>query len=244
MAVAADLALRLAEVLEPRGREWQEGGSFRFVEVGEHLLLGRAVNPSVSRAAFPLQKELILLGETCELPLLERVLLHVIDAAFDLPLVPRCSRLRGEHCRAVVTAELLELGVELGVEPVGLEHAGLEVVDDDRAGHATEVLECVLETLDEVVCRLREDSLAVPSSRVGEDDPDDVGLAASAIGADDRGALAEVDLGFKSRQALHPAERHGSGPAVLLQESPHAVVADRSGRRILDQEILMDPLGR
>ena len=244
MPIAADLSLRLMEVLESRGRKRQEGGSFDLVEVGEHLLLGRAVNPSVSRVPFPLLQKVVLFEKACEHSLPERVLLNVIDPAFDLPLVLRRSRLRGEHRRAVVTAELLDLGVELGVKPVGSEHTGLEVVDDDRAGHTAEVLEGVLETLDEVVGRLREDGLAVASPRVRQDDPDDVGLAASAIGADDRGALTEVDLGFESRWGLHPAERHGAGRAVLLQESPHTVVADSCGCRILDQEILVDPLGR
>ena len=51
-----------------------------------------------------------------------------------------------------MAAEVFELRVEFGVEPVGLEHSGLEVVDDDRVGHAPEVFEGVLQALDEVVC--------------------------------------------------------------------------------------------
>ena len=77
-----------------------------------------------------------------------------------------------------------------------------------------------------------------------EDDPDHMRLASSAIGADDRSARAEVHLGFEPRRALHPPERHGRSGSVLLEQPPHAVVADRSGGRMLDREVLMDPLGR
>jgi len=143
-----------------------------------------------------------------------------------------------------VAAELRELGVQVRVEPVGLDHPGLEVVDDERAGHAAEMLEGVLQATDEVFDRLREGRLAVAASRVRQDDSDGVGLPALPVGADDRCTCAKVDLRFEPRRALHPPERHGGRGTVLVQEPPHAVVADRGGRRMLGQEVLMDPRGR
>jgi len=124
------------------------------------------MDPPVGRATLPLHEVIVLSAKARKLPALEGVLLHVVDATLDLALVPRCSRLRGEYDGAVVAAEVLELRVEFGIEPVGFQYPGLEVVDDERAGHAAEVFERVLQAPNEVIGRLREDGLAVASTRV------------------------------------------------------------------------------
>ena len=151
MAVAADLPLGLAEVLKASERERKEGGAFRFFEVRRHLPLGRPMDSGVGGAPLPVLKVLVLFVEGWEYPSLEGVVLNVADAPLDLALVPRCSRLGGECDRALVSAEVRELRIELRIEPVGLDHTGFEVVDDNRARHATEGLEGVLQAPDEVI---------------------------------------------------------------------------------------------
>ena len=74
MAVAADLSLGLTEVLEAVRWQRQEGCPFRFVEVGQHLLLRGPVNPGVGCASFPLLEMLVLGVEAGERPPFEGVL--------------------------------------------------------------------------------------------------------------------------------------------------------------------------
>ena len=106
-----------------------------------------------------------------------------------------------------MAAEVRELRVELGIEPVGMQNCRLEVVNDERTGHAPEILKRVLNALEEGVGGLREDRLAVCLARVRQHDPEDVRASSAAVRADDRGAGAEVDLRFVSRRALHPPKR-------------------------------------
>jgi hypothetical protein len=187
---------------------------------------------------------LVLLSKARERSALEGVLLHVRDAAFHLALVARGSWLRGEHGRAIVPAELLELRIDRRIEPVCLQDSRLEVVDDQGVRHAPKVLERVLHALNEVVGRLGEDGLAVTASRVGEHDADDVRPPSLAVGADHDRTGPEVDLGLEAWRALHPTERCRQSRSVLLQEPPDAVVADFSSRWELGLQILMDPLSR
>ena len=81
----------------------------------------------------------------------------------------------------------------------------------------------------------------VALAAVAQHDAEDVCLAAFPLGRDDRRAAAEVDLSFLARTTLHPAKGQGARAAELLDEPPHAVVAD--GGAGLDQ-VLPDPLSR
>jgi len=157
--------------------------------------------------------------------------------------MPWCSGLRRQHDGAVVATEVGKLGVQFRIKPISLQHAGLEVVDDNRARHTAEVLQSVLEGPQEVIRRLREDGLAVASARVGEHDPQDVRLTAAAVGPDHRRSRAEVDLGFVSRWALHPPKRHRLDGSVLLEEASYAVVTDGDGSGMLGVQVLVDTLG-
>ena len=134
------------------------------------------------------------------------VVLDVVDALLDLPLVAGRVGPGGQKHGAVVLAEGADLGVELGIEPVGLLHGGLEVVQDQPPGHAAEVAEGILQAAEEVVGGLAVDDLAVGLAGVAQHDAEDMGLAALAVGADDRGARAEVDLGLVTGLALEAAE--------------------------------------
>lgn len=79
------------------------------------------MNPGIGCATRPLLEMLVLSVEAGERPPLEGVLLHVIDSPLDLALVPWRSRLRGEHGRAIVPAEVFELPKSTWASnPVGL----------------------------------------------------------------------------------------------------------------------------
>ena len=50
-----------------------------------------------------------------------------------------------KDCRAVMFAKGTQLRVELRIEPVGLQHRGLQVIEDERGGDASEVAEGVFQ---------------------------------------------------------------------------------------------------
>ncbi len=100
--------------------------------------------------------------------------------------------------------------------------------------------EGVLQAAEEVVGGLAVDGLAVALAGVAQDDAEDVGLAPLAVGADDRGAGAEVDLGLVAGVALDAAE----GQVVRLfepaDEPADAVVG--AGEAVVGDQVLVDPL--
>ena len=96
-----------------------------------------------------MQQVIVLLDEAGERVALQAVALDVADAVLDLALVARHARLAGQRHNAIVLAERLDLGVDLGIEPVGMADCGAKVVEDERAGHAAEVPEGVLQAADE-----------------------------------------------------------------------------------------------
>ena len=97
---------------------------------------------------------LVLLLQAGERAALQRVVLHILHARFDLPLVPRHVGLGRQNHRAVVPAERLHLGRQLRIEPVGMRDGRLEIVDHQRLGHAAEVREGVFQAAEEVFGRL------------------------------------------------------------------------------------------
>ena len=74
-----------------------------------------------------------------------------------------------------------------------------QIVQHQRLGHAAEVDKRVLHTTQEVIRRLPVYRLAVPPSRVGQDDTEDVHSPFAPHGIDDENAAAEVDLGRFAR---------------------------------------------
>ena len=98
------------------------------------------------------------------------------------------------------------MGFSSGSNQSACVDGGLEVVEDQAPGHAAEVPEGVLQAAEEVVGGLAVDRLAVGLAGVAQDDAKDVRLAPLAVGADDRRAGAEIDLGLVAGVALHAAE--------------------------------------
>ena len=82
--------------------------------------------------------------------------------------------------------------------------------------------ESVLDAAEEVVGGLAVDSLAVGLAGVGQHDAKDMSFAALAVGADDRGACAEVDLGLITRPALETAERELACRLQAMDETTDA----------------------
>jgi hypothetical protein len=117
----------------------------------------------------------------------------------------------------------------------------LQVVDDERLGHAAEVSEGVFQAAEEVFRRLRERRFAVRLAAMAQHDAEDVRLSPPAIGRDDRRSCAEVHLRFFAGATLHPPE----GERRTLADSAHvpldAVVA--AAEALLGDQVLPDPLG-
>ena len=70
--------------------------------------------------------------------------------------------------------EALQLRIQVGIVPIGLQHGRFEVVRHERLGNAAEMTERILKTLNEVVGRLSKDRFAVRLARMTQDDAEDV----------------------------------------------------------------------
>jgi hypothetical protein len=101
--------------------------------------------------------------------------------------------------------------------------------------------ESTLDTTEEVVGGLAIDSLAVSFARVRQHDAKDMSFAALAVGADDGGASAEVDLSLVAGPALEAAERELARRLQAMDKTTDAVVAAR--KVVFCGEILVDALG-
>ncbi len=179
---------------------------------------------------------------------LERVAFHITDAALDLALVPRRAGLGGQDHRTIVLTEREQLGIQLGIKPVGMRDGRLEVVDHQRLGHSAEMPEGILDRPQEVVGRLAKADFTVGFTRMREHDAKDVRLAPLA-GTDrrlvrqrDRHAGAEVDLSLFARRDFHATHRQGRPAGQPLDESPYAPVAGRE--TLIGHEVLVNPLRR
>src|SRR4051795_6782488 len=200
----------------------------------------RPVHASVGHGQLPVVEEPVLLLQGGEAPSSQGVFLDVIDAPLDLPLVAgRVGARRQEH-GPVMFAEGADLGVDLRVEPVGLLHGRLEVVQDQPPGDAAEVPEGALKAAKEVIGSLAVDSLAVALAGVAEHNPEHMGLAPLAVGADDRGSPAEIDLGLFSRLALKATEGQCLRLLESADEPTDAVVATHEA--VVGNQVLVDPL--
>ena len=115
---------------------------------------------------------------------LEGIALDVVDAFFDFSLMTRRAGSRGPENESVVLGEGADLGIELGIEPVGLLHGRLEVIQDQPPRCSAKVTEGVLDAAEKVVDCLAIGCLAVSLARVGQHDAEDMSSMALAIGCD------------------------------------------------------------
>ena len=146
MRVPMHHPFRLLEQGKAVDRQRVQGGSFGLLEKGSHLFAGSTVDASVRYSAFPVTQVSVLFFQAGEAASLQCVVFDIGDASFHFTFVAGRSGFGGQQYRAIVLAERLNLGIEFGIEPVGLRHGGLQVVDDESTGYATEVEKRVLDT--------------------------------------------------------------------------------------------------
>src|SRR6185369_9639507 len=82
---------------------------------------------------------------------------------------------------AVVLAERLHLGIEIGIIPVGFRDFRSQIVNDQSFGDAAEMPEGVLQATQEVLGGLSRDRFGVAFARVTQDDAEDVRPTAAAL---------------------------------------------------------------
>ena len=107
----------------------QQRLSFDFLKLFANLLFRCPVDPRIGNVRFPFQEMIVLVNQSLEEMPLECIVLHVLDATFNLPLVLWRVRFRRNKHRPVVTCERLKLWMNFGIVPVGSLHRGLQVVD-------------------------------------------------------------------------------------------------------------------
>ena len=88
MAVAMDPSAGFLEAGKTLQRQRLQGSPFDVGEVLADLLAGGAMQPRVGHGLLPVEQEAVLFVQAGESPALEGVFLDVVDAAFDLALVP------------------------------------------------------------------------------------------------------------------------------------------------------------
>lgn len=88
VAIAINRALGLLKRGEPLGRQWPQDWLLDFAKHTTDVLPCGAMNPGVGDIRLPMCKMAILFVKTLEPAAFECSLLHVIDAAFNLALMP------------------------------------------------------------------------------------------------------------------------------------------------------------
>lgn len=94
----------------------------------------------------------------------KRVLLDIVDTAFDLAFVTRCPHPSRDECTSIVFAKIDELWIQLGVIPVRCFDGALGVIKDDALWHSTESPERILKGANKALSVLLEDGFAVAFS--------------------------------------------------------------------------------
>ena len=135
----------------------------------QDLLAHRAMDPGVGDRTLPKLEELVLLAEAGKLPALQRVVLDVLDAVLDLALVARHPGPGRQDDRAVMAGEVRELGVDLRIEPIGLDDAGLQVIDHGPQRDPAKVPEGVLQAAQKRLGVLAPDHLRVAFPGMAQD---------------------------------------------------------------------------
>ena len=80
------------------------------------------MNAFVGDVLFPLAKKSVLFSQRLEASPFKRVAANVGYPALHLPLVLGHPRTAGRKVDVVMAAELRQLGVDLRIKPIGLEH--------------------------------------------------------------------------------------------------------------------------
>ncbi len=239
VSVALHFARGFLEAGEDRRGQGAQGWFFDFGEMGADLLARGAVDAPVGDVFFPMAQVGVERGERIEPAAFHGVLLQIVHVAFHLALVLRGAREGGHGRGLIVPAEGRELRVELRIVEVGLEHAGLQVVEHEQFGHAAEVPEGVFNGAHEAFGVLARHGFGVALARMAQHHPEHVDFAPLAADAHPEGCV--VDLRLLAGEDFHAPD----ALRVLRLELAHEAL-DRFvgvGEAVLPDQILPDALG-
>ena len=161
VSVAGDLAPDF--VIERKSIRWElcQRRTFQRFKRATDLFASRSVDPRVGNIRFPTMQVFVLRRKRLELMTAERVLLHIVDPAFDLALVTRRSHASRNERAAIVLAELDDLRIQFRIVPVGGFDRAFGIVKYDPFRNTTESPECVLQRTNEILRVLLEDRFRV-----------------------------------------------------------------------------------
>jgi hypothetical protein len=205
------------------------------------LLARGAVDAGVGHGAFPLGQEVVLRGQTRKAPARDGIVLHILHPRLDLALVPGHFRFRGQDRRAVVPGKILQFGVQFGVEPVGLNHPSLQVVDHHRGRHPAEMPEGIFQRADKSLGGLPPHRFAVAFARMAQHAAQHV-RPSPPVPLDHPRPAPEIHLQLLARRALQAPKRQ-----FVLAMRPHHKPAHRmitARELVLGHQVLVDPLHR
>ena len=132
VTIARDLALLLVVKRKAILRKWTQMSLLSALKGRSNMLLRGAMNPRVRDCFLPMVQVGVLLCQTLKASSLQGILLNIVHTPLDLYFMPRCCRTSRQECEAVMFAELVDLGMQFGIVPVGLENHALGIVEDDR----------------------------------------------------------------------------------------------------------------
>lgn len=237
VAVALNAAAGFLEAGKQARRQGAQGGLLGRDEELKDLLTHGPMNAGVGDGALPVCQKLVLLAQAPELAAPECVFLHVVDARLHLALVPGHGGLGGGKDRPVMAAELDQLGVEIGIEPVGPQDGGLQVVDDQPRGHAAKVPECVFQTPHKRVRGLAPDNLGVAFAGVAENAAEQMGPSSSSV-FDHPSPAAKVCLDLLTWGTLHPPERQVASSRAAADKALHRLIS--AAESMVADQVLVD----
>ena len=151
------------------------------------------------------------------------------------------ARSRGPENKSVVLAEGADLGIELGIKPVGLLYGRLKVIEDKPPWYSAEVTEGIFNAAKELVGGLAIDSLAVGLARVRQHDAEDMSSMALAVGCDDWSAGTEVNLSLIAGLTFEPTKWKLLNRPEAMDKATDGVVAALEA--VFGGEILINALG-
>src|SRR5258705_294537 len=122
----------------------------------------------VCHVLLPVGQKMVLRRQTLKAPSLDCIVLRILDPGFHLALVSRHRWLGRQNHGAVMASKLLQLGVNLRIVPIGLDHARLEVVDDNGGWNPAQIPKGIFQTSDEALSSLAPHRLAVTLARMAQ----------------------------------------------------------------------------
>lgn len=102
------------------------------------------MDAGVSYLPLPVDKELVVLGQTGKDTSFQGVILDVFDAALNLALMPWCVRFGGQEYEVVMPGKSDDLRVQFGVKPVRILDRRLQVVNHQCFRNTAKGVESIL----------------------------------------------------------------------------------------------------